>query len=330
MEINNSGIFTVSLDFELYWGLRDKRTIQDYEDNLKGVDKAIERILDLFDEYEIHATWATVGFLFADDIDDLEGSFPKVMPNYENSNLNPYNYIRECEELDGRYHFAPEIIQKICTYKNQEIGTHTFSHYYCLENGQTEKEFSSDIASAVKIAKMKGISIESMVFPRNQWNNDYLSVLNSHGIHSYRGNETGWLYKAVDKTGETIVRRALRLLDAYINFSGSNSYSIKSINRTKPCNIPSSRFLRPVSNRLSAFEGLRKQRIVKALEQAAKSKEVFHLWWHPHNFGVNTEDNINFLESILSAFSDMRSKYGMISLNMREVSKLISDNESHS
>ena len=59
-----SGIFTVSLDFELYWGLRDTTTINEYEANLKGVKIAIERILELFDKYDIHATWATVGFLF--------------------------------------------------------------------------------------------------------------------------------------------------------------------------------------------------------------------------------------------------------------------------
>ena len=62
------GIFTVSLDFELYWGVRDKRTIEDYEKNLEGAKKAIEVILEVFEEYEVHATWATVGFLFAKNI----------------------------------------------------------------------------------------------------------------------------------------------------------------------------------------------------------------------------------------------------------------------
>ena len=51
-----SGIFTVSLDFELYWGLRDQTTINEYEENLKGVKIAIERILELFYKYDIHAT----------------------------------------------------------------------------------------------------------------------------------------------------------------------------------------------------------------------------------------------------------------------------------
>ncbi len=66
------GIFTVSLDFELYWGFRDKRNIREYEENLKGVEKAIEGTLDLFDKYDIHATWAIVGFLFAQDIEELK------------------------------------------------------------------------------------------------------------------------------------------------------------------------------------------------------------------------------------------------------------------
>lgn len=328
MEVKN-GILIVSLDFELYWGLRDKRTIHQYEENLKGVYKAIERILELFDKYEIHATWATVGFLFAKNTEELKTLFPDKTPNYHNTELNPYDYIKRSELLDGSCHYARELVERIHEYKNQEIGTHTFSHYYCLENGQSKEEFSSDVAAAVKIAEMRGISIESLVFPRNQWNNEYLPVLNEHGIKAYRGNEKSWLYKAVGQTEENHVRRALRLLDAYLNLSGANSYDISSLGTIRPLNISSSRFLRPVSKRFSVFEGLRRRRIVNALEQAARDNKVFHLWWHPHNFGVNTDENIEFLESILSSFSDMRMKYQMKSFNMGEISRLIADREKH-
>ena len=327
MNINN-GVFTVSLDFELYWGLRDKRAISEYEDHLNGVKTAIERTLELFDKYEIHATWATVGFLFAKNIEELKALSPTKKPNYHRANLSPYVYIENSEMLEARYHFAPELIDRICKYSNQEIGTHSFSHYYCLEKGQTKEEFGNDLAAAMNVAKEKGVSIESLVFPRNQWNDKYLSVLNECGIKSFRGNEKGWLYKAVNGIEENLVRRALRLLDAYINLSGSNSYSIKSISATKPYNIPSSRFLRPKSKRLSVFEGLRKRRIISSLEQAAKNNEIFHLWWHPHNFGADVDGNIEFLEDILLSFRDMNNLYGMKSLNMREVSGLIDNGES--
>ena len=58
------GVFVVSLDFELYWGVRDKLNIEQYGDNLLGVRKAIPEILRVFENSNIHATWATVGFLF--------------------------------------------------------------------------------------------------------------------------------------------------------------------------------------------------------------------------------------------------------------------------
>ncbi|MCK5831968.1 MAG: polysaccharide deacetylase family protein [Methylococcales bacterium] len=319
-----NGILTVSLDFELYWGLRDKRTISEYEANLKGVEKAIGRMLELFDKYEIHATWATVGFLFTQDIEELKALSPKQKPNYHNHNLSPYDYISDSDALESYCHFSPELIDKIRTHKNQEIGTHTFSHYYCLEKGQTSEQFGSDIEAAIEIAKKKDITIKSLVFPRNQWNNEYLSVLVGHGITSYRGNERGWLYKATNESDEKLIRRASRLMDSYFNITGANSYSLKSIGTEKPFNIPSSRFLRPISKRLSLFENLRKQRIIKSLKRAAKNQEVFHLWWHPHNFGVNTDDNIEFLDAILSSFRDMKTQYGMESLNMGEISNLIS------
>ena len=257
MAIEN-GILTVSLDFELYWGLRDKRTIKEYEENLKGVKEAIEKILELFDKYEIHATWATVGFLFAQDVDELKISSPNIKPQYINTSLNPYQYISDNVVLESYCHFAPEIIDIICNHKNQEIGTHTFSHYYCLEDGQTAEAFRNDIEVAVEISGKRNLEIKSLVFPRNQWNEEYLSILDEYGITSYRGNEKGWLYKATNGSDENIARRALRLIDSYINISGANSYPIKSINTEKPFNIPSSRFLRPVSKSFSKFENMRK------------------------------------------------------------------------
>jgi len=322
-----NGVLTISLDFEMYWGLRDKRTISEYQENLKNVKNVIGRMLELFNKYDVHVTWSTVGLLFAKDIEELKELLPGNKPSYDNHKLSPYDYISDSNTLESYCHFAPEIIDQIRSYQNQEIGTHTFSHYYCLEKGQTVEQFASDVEAAIEIAKKKNIKIKSLVFPRNQWNNEYLSVLGEYGITSYRGNEKGWLYKATNGSDEKVIRRALRLLDSYINITGANTYNLKSIGTEKPFNIPSSRFLRPVSKKFFLFENLRKQRIIKSLKQAAKSKEVFHLWWHPHNVGVNIDDNIKLLDEILSSFSDMRKKYGMQSLNMEEISDLISDKE---
>jgi Kef-type K+ transport system membrane component KefB len=58
------GTFVISLDFELLWGVRDKRTVTDYGANIRGVRDVVPALLDLFAERDIACTWATVGLLF--------------------------------------------------------------------------------------------------------------------------------------------------------------------------------------------------------------------------------------------------------------------------
>ena len=164
------------------------------------------------------------------------------------------------------------------------------------------------------------LQLESLIFPRNQFNNSYLDVCSELGIKAYRGNESAWFYRATSKEDESWLRRGIRLLDAYLNISGHNCYSLtKSI----PLNIPSSRFLRPYSPRSQILEKLRLHRILSAMTHAAKKRLVYHLWWHPHNFGVNTQENLLFLQKILEHYLYLQKTYGMESLNMGEVAKKI-------
>ena len=60
------GIFTISLDFELLWGVRDNPNLESYKKNILEVQYIIPELLKIFDQFDIHCTWATVGFLFCD------------------------------------------------------------------------------------------------------------------------------------------------------------------------------------------------------------------------------------------------------------------------
>src|SRR5271170_2820266 len=86
----NSGGLVISLDFELHWGVRDHRTVDQYRQNLLGVRQAVPAMLDLFARYGLHATWATVGFLFCRNIEELTSAIPDELPRYRESCLNPY------------------------------------------------------------------------------------------------------------------------------------------------------------------------------------------------------------------------------------------------
>ena len=315
-----TGKFVISLDFELMWGVRDKRTINDYGQNILNVHQVVPQTLELFRKYTVCGTFSTVGFLFFKTKEELLANLPSIKPQYEDKSLSPYeNSYFESLGSDfnqDKYHFAPLLIDEIKKYPEQEIGTHTFSHYYCLEKGQTLESFREDTRMAVQIAKEQGIVITSLIFPRNQFNDKYLQICSELGITCYRGNEHSWLYKAKSGENESLFRRAFRLMDSYINISGHNCYSDDYIKKETPVNIPSSRFLRPFSPKLSFLENLRLSRIKESMTFAAKNNLTYHLWWHPHNFGANMEENFKFLEKILQHYKFLNKKYNFQSYTM--------------
>lgn len=311
------GAFVISLDLELYWGVRDKRSIEQYRENLDGVRNAVKEILALFTKYGIHATWATLGFLYFKNAKELKQNLPDTLPEYEDEALSPYKYIQQAGNIDDHYHFAPDLIKLIQNTPGQEIATHTFSHYYCLEKGQTAETFKADIQAAIKTAAANGIKTESLVFPRNQWNPEYLPILDELGIKCYRGTEKSWLHKAVSQQGESKLRRALRLMDAYVNLSGYHTHAVDEHLTQKPVNIAASRFLRPYNRRLAFLDGLRLRRIKKAMTHAARTGQVFHLWWHPHNFGTARSENLAFLNKVLEHFVELKRQQPFQSMSMR-------------
>lgn len=317
----NHGSLVISLDFELYWGVRDKRSLQSYRNHLAGVWQAIPRTLEIFRQFDIHATWATVGLLFCKDAAEAGLYRPAITPEYELENLSPYDYLDHAE-LEPCAHFAPELIDLIASYPFQEIATHTFSHFYCREQGQTLEAFTADIDAAIAVSQDKGLATRSIVFPRNQWNPAYLFALKERGIRSFRGNETSWCYRPIDSRKESTLMRAGRFLDTYANLCGHQTYAPESAKPDRPINLPASRLLRPFTPRLAMLEPLRLRRIKRSLRHAAKNHQVFHLWWHPHNFGINTDVNISFLAKVLQEFSALRDEYGMRSLTMDEVCDL--------
>ena len=156
-----------------------------------------------------------------------------------------------------------------------------------------------------------GVELESLVFPRNQFSAGYVQVCSKHGIKAYRGNEESWIYAPVNEgTRQSTIRRGLRLADAYVNISGHNCCSLERARRSFPFDMPSSRFLRPYSKRLRLLDPLRLRRITSGLTHAAQHNLIYHLWWHPHNFGVSLEENLAFLKSVLEHFAGSRRKYG--------------------
>lgn len=322
-----NGIFVISLDFELFWGVRDKRTVDSYGASLEKVHEIVPKTLALFEEYGIRATFATVGFMFAKEKSELFEFSPKLKPNYLDKNLSPY--LDNFELVNNNfqsdlYHNGFELIKQIKKSPGQELASHTFSHFYCQEQGQTITHFEEDIKSAVFIAKSKGVKISSLVFPRNQCAKEYLNVCQKYGIKTYRGNEDVWFHLPESEEKTTFMKKVFRTADCYFNLSGSHTYSLDDIAHNLPYNLPSSRFLRPFRKSIGEIlEKLKLSRIKKSMSKAAKNNKIYHLWWHPHNFGANTDENFKTLIEILEHFRQLEQETGFTSHNMEEIGSIL-------
>lgn len=309
------GKLLVSLDFELFWGMLDQCTLEEYQDHVLGGRAAIPRLLDLFQKYDIHATWATVGFLFADNYQELKAFFPRELPSYLQENLSPYGWFEKIgeDEKTAPCFYGSSLIRLISRTPGQEIGSHTFSHYYCREKGQTENQFAADMRAAKQIAAAHGYELTSVILPRNQCEPEYTKVFQELGFTAYRDEENDWIH---EKIKFRPLLRLLRLADVYFPLTGQGGYLPRKEDGI--WNLVGSRMYKPIFGPLHFLEKLKIHRIKAQMHHAAKHNLTFHLWWHPHNIGVKTEEHLQQLEALFVYYQMLKEKYGMESLNMQE------------
>jgi len=319
-----SGKFIISLDFELHWGAAEKWDLEHKKAYFDTARRGIPIVLSLFEKYNIHATWATVGFLFAKNKDQLLQFCPPDRPTYLNEKLSYYhlidnNNIGDNEE-DDPYHFGYSLIQLILKTPNQELGTHTFAHYYCNENGQNVHQFEADLKAAQSLAKENfNKELKSLVFPRNQHNSDYLEIAKKNGIRVVRSNPDVWFWKSTSR-----VMSIARGFDTVMPISNTLTYNIPPLVNDNVLLLPASRFLRPYKQKEKMIQGFKIRRIKQEMTYAAENKQAYHLWWHPHNFGYFLDENLVFLEIILIHYKKLNDKYGFVSKSMIE---LVNENQ---
>lgn len=326
MGIGSKGAFVISLDFELFWGMHHVTDLGSYASNIRGVREVIPHMLDLFSEFGIHATHATVGFVFFANKKELIAATPELKPTYADKRMNGYAHLAHigANEATDPYHYGASLIDHIRQVPGQEIACHTLSHYFCLEPGQTLEQFEADIEAAVRSARERGVAMRSLVFPANQYSPAHLEVIKRHGFTAYRGTQQSWVHRPVARSAFLVpAKRLVRLLDTWIPLTGPNNHAWPAMQSGIPLDVPASHFLRPWNRNIRGLDRWRLQRITKAMGHAARTGTIYHLWWHPHNFGLHLEENLAFLRKILEHFDHLRSIYGMRSMNMGEVAELV-------
>lgn len=311
------GTFTISLDFELLWGIFDKVGIRYNPEYFINTRKVIPKMLDQFGKNEIAVTWATVGMLFAENEEEWQHYSPDFIPSYRDNNLSAYQWAKN-HGIRPEVHFAPELIQLILDTQYQELGSHTFAHYYTLMRGQSPEQFRKDLQATQKIAKEKfRTELQSLVFPRNHINELYLPICLDEGYKYVRGNPKNWYWQETQH--ESFSKKFFRSADCFFPIGKKTSYSTCDIGiyEKEPLIIPASRILRPMNIKNGLFNSIRLSRILEEMEYAAKAGEIYHLWWHPHNFGNDPKASMQELNRILEKYKELNEKFDFKSQSMQ-------------
>ena len=313
--IRNRGLFVLSQDCEMLWGMRDHETKNTYGEYVVNGHATMIKVLSLFKKYNIHCTWGYVGLCIPRSKREIENYLPHNEPSYNREELNNYSYLRSDYTNEGSddFYYSGDVINEILKVEGQEIGSHSFSHYYCMEEGQTIEQFRNDIKSSVEVIHdFTGSYPKSFIFPRNQVNDDYLCVLKEYGFVAYRGEQRYYTAK------KTLAAKVKRALYRYVSLFAKRPCYELLIKEEDLHNIPLSchfQFFRGGSEFLNKLQLLT---IKRTMTYCAQKGLVFHLGFHPHNLGMYTDKNLEILEGILQHYTCLQKRYDFKSVNMAE------------
>ena len=321
----NNGALVISLDFELYWGISSRIRYHERKEYFDTTLKLIPELLKIFELYQVKATWATVGMLRNSNWDEweLNNDSLKHKPEYHDVKLNNHYNVEDIivEDRNPDHFFAGTTIDQIRSTSGQEVGCHTYSHYFCHDAQNLNQSLSEDLKLAHKLAKIDGDNLRSIVLPRNQIDDKLIGLLKDQEYETIRANPDVWYWKR--KYMNTVFAKIARLVDSYTSLFRTKGYSWDNLSIQDGIILqPASRFLRPISKTFTTLNRARISRIKKEMRAAAKKNQIYHLWWHPHNFAVNNEQAQKDLRELLDQYKILARDYGMESLTMREIAEL--------
>ena len=186
------GVFTISLDFELIWGTLDRgvntfRAACELEREV-----VVDRLLALLTEYEISATWCTLGHLFLESCAPVDGrKHPEIVPPAHEGIADWFEHDPSGTEQSDPIFYGKMLVDRVlgCPVP-QEIGSHSFSHPRFGEPGCSRETADTELTECVRLARERGLELRSFAFPRNRVG--HLDVLREHGFTAYRGPDPAW------------------------------------------------------------------------------------------------------------------------------------------
>jgi peptidoglycan/xylan/chitin deacetylase (PgdA/CDA1 family) len=280
------GQFVLSLDCEGKFGMADKISEFHHKhltnENLR---RAYRGLVELFDRYEIRATFAFVG-AFVQSPEEFGGNLPLLKSH---GPLERWLANFQNEYAARRYDgwFLPDALDIAASPGKHEIASHGYTHLPFDYEGVTNDLRDLELSLAVDAARSRGFRLETLIFPRNRIAG--VEVLRRHGFTGYRDflpPSNGLLGKIANLATEFQI------------FEKAQDNSL----RTSPDGIvaiPSGHFLNWKYGLRKAIPSSVTVRRWKALiKSAGDMGRIAHLWLHPHNL-ITGHHQFELLEEIL-------------------------------
>ena len=308
------GVFTISIDFELIWGTLDLFGPERFRKACEVErDVVIERLLDLFVEFNIPATWCVLGHLLLQRCSvEGERKHPDIVrPAHSWHRGDWFQSDPSGSEGSAPLFYARSLVEKIRACRvPQEIGCHSFSHVIFGDAGCSRETADSEVAACVRAGRELGIEMRSFAFPRNEVG--HLDVLKKYGFVSYRGPEPQWYG---GKNWPRALQRMGHLWD--VISAASPPVVLPQRDESGVWNLPGSMIYFPMHGLRRYIPVARRvRRATKGLNAAVEQKRIFHLWFHPTNLADETEAMFSGLRSILDRVAVLRASNELAVLPM--------------
>ncbi|HCH62353.1 MAG TPA: hypothetical protein DFR83_06080 [Deltaproteobacteria bacterium] len=313
------GVFTLSFDFELVWGSRDR--VADptplEREALVTRDQVFETILSMLVARDIRATWATVGHLFLSGAEPGDrGLHPEVIPPRHAWRAVPWlQGVPAGTEQSQPAWYARSLVERLVE-ASQEVACHSFSNPIFGDPGCSREAAASELARCVALAEELGIALKSFVFPRNV--PGHVDLLAEHGFTSWRPPEPAWfLHPSIPGS----VARLAQLAEV-------------ATGRAPPTVLPvrdrhglwqiagSGRFLPAHGIRRAIPMVQRARRAIAGIERAVAERRISHLYVHPISFAAAPEPMLRAFEMVLDAAMAHRNAGQLDTLSMDQVTRL--------
>lgn len=295
------GVFTLSLDFELVWGALDLHGPSGFRDAcLRERAGVVDRLLGLLAEFEVSASWLTVGHLMLERCDGRHADVAR--PAHAWSRGDWFADDPGGDETAAPLFFGRSLIERIraCPVP-QEIGGHSFSHVIYGDAGCSRAAAESDLDALVAAAAGMGLSLASFSFPRNRVGHQ--DALAPRGFQVFRAPEPGWHFHS----RSALLRRLGHLADVALARCPPAVFPRREADGI--VSVPGSMIYFPMHG-LRRFlpVSVRVRRARKGLAEAVRRRGVFHLWTHPTNLADETEAMFGGLRAILSEVRALRER----------------------